>query len=108
MNLSISDFNLLYKKKIIILLLLSLLLYILANIAGNKYDKFLRKRAEDALLYRGDTKGKLGLMRQLFNGIQPDVIFVGNSITILHINTDFFHKQGIKSFNYATTGYFIG
>jgi hypothetical protein len=82
--------------------------YLLTHFLVTQYDYYLRKIEEKAYIFRGDVRGKFALMKQLFGSSRPDIIFIGNSVTILHINTHLFHTQGLKSFNYATTGYFIG
>lgn len=107
MNLSTLDSNQHYKKRIIYLLLLILIFYCFANFLGNQYDRYLRKINNQTYLYRGDIQGKFDFIRSLLAGSRPDIIFIGNSVTGLHISTAFLYRNGIKSFNYANAGFFI-
>jgi hypothetical protein len=96
-----------HQRKVVSLLLCFFIFYLSANFLAIQYDHYLRKVEEHALIFRGDVNGKFALMKQLFGKSTPDIIFIGNSVTILHVDTHFFHANKINSFNYATTGYFI-
>lgn len=105
MNLSTSSFS--YKKRLLLLLFLTLAFYLLINSISFQLDDKLRLSRENNYVYPPDTKGNFALMKQLFLDSNPDIVFIGNSMTILHVDTHLFYKANIKTFNYATVGYFI-
>lgn len=105
MNLSTSNFN--FKTKTWSLIFITTLLYGLINLIGFSYDKYIGKISENKNQFPNTVDGKYKLARHLYLNQNPDLVFVGNSMTKQHVNSYALYKNGISSFNYAIEGYFI-
>ncbi|MBA3661940.1 MAG: hypothetical protein H0W64_09440 [Gammaproteobacteria bacterium] len=105
--MSSSTLNSNYKKRLCILIANIMLFYMIANWIAYYTYQWVRAKQESRLDYFGDARGKNGLMNYFYQNESPDVVFIGNSLTMQHIDTNFFLRSGLKVFNYATVGYFI-